>query len=665
MLGGEAAPGAATPPPTVPIGSGGYMNFKPAPKPPPVYRRQDVDSLERVKSRVTERLRPLPDDDVDTIDWKYRTKRSIEEKFSSVAGQMTPDDIDEIFRVLDEAYAPKPEPIFGAFSQESQAMLQEALGGELPMRRSAGPDDIDPSQAAAMGAFTLLNLVSGKGQFSDVLKGVTRLTDNAQGSIDQQYAMEIEQDKIRRQHALKQFERMTQLEDFRNQQAGYEARDARTAEREEAKGVRDMQRQETGAVARQRQAAVTQYMGFLERGDPVRAEEVKRLFEWATGESFGGGEQLQKTTAQENQTQQTELMKVNTEKAREFTTGLRFKNKVNAATFDAQVQEILNKSENGSLVIDKLKKELEVLPEKLRLSVAKQRVDIALVQARTDAVAKQAEAALIKAWNGSEGSAAAIDKNQWKQINDYRAQLNTEIDNLNARDGRLASDLTTLEVRRNSLLDMDQSTVQVDAQIKVLEQQRAQIKAEIDKKAKTMTGLGQIMRTAIPDLPAEDDEEVEVPDYSTFEGLARGMGNLPPKKGAASPKASAPLGGASAVDLLRAGSTCPPGMDCSAFTQKVYKQFGRQIPRTAVEQYKASQRVGRGELKRGDLVFWETVASAKTPARKVPGGYVTHVGIYMGNGRMMHDPGSNGGGMKEVSMSEYGRRFKFLGGGRL
>jgi cell wall-associated NlpC family hydrolase len=65
--------------------------------------------------------------------------------------------------------------------------------------------------------------------------------------------------------------------------------------------------------------------------------------------------------------------------------------------------------------------------------------------------------------------------------------------------------------------------------------------------------------------------------------------------------------------------------DCSSFTQRVMKQNGITIPRTAAEQYAVGTAVDKANLQVGDLVFFTTYK---------PG--ASHVGFYMGNGQFIH-----------------------------
>ena len=76
------------------------------------------------------------------------------------------------------------------------------------------------------------------------------------------------------------------------------------------------------------------------------------------------------------------------------------------------------------------------------------------------------------------------------------------------------------------------------------------------------------------------------------------------------------------------GATGPHNYDCSGFTQKIYRDAGITIPRVSRDQAKVGQYISYNQLKRGDMVFFDT--------KKHPLGKVTHVGIYLGNGNFIH-----------------------------
>jgi lipoprotein Spr len=99
----------------------------------------------------------------------------------------------------------------------------------------------------------------------------------------------------------------------------------------------------------------------------------------------------------------------------------------------------------------------------------------------------------------------------------------------------------------------------------------------------------------------------------------------------------------------RLGGTTKDGIDCSAFVQILYiTQFGINIPRTAREQYDATNRISRTELKEGDLVFFNTQ------------GGVSHVGLYLQNNKFVH-ASSSGVTISDLFEPYWERRFIGVG----
>ena len=76
------------------------------------------------------------------------------------------------------------------------------------------------------------------------------------------------------------------------------------------------------------------------------------------------------------------------------------------------------------------------------------------------------------------------------------------------------------------------------------------------------------------------------------------------------------------------GGTSPKGFDCSGYVQYLFRKHNVKLPRTAWSQSKRGQKVALSDLRTGDLLFFNT-----DKKRKIP---VSHVGIYMGNGKFIH-----------------------------
>ncbi|MDR6975519.1 cell wall-associated NlpC family hydrolase [Streptomyces sp. 3330] len=72
------------------------------------------------------------------------------------------------------------------------------------------------------------------------------------------------------------------------------------------------------------------------------------------------------------------------------------------------------------------------------------------------------------------------------------------------------------------------------------------------------------------------------------------------------------------------GATGPDSYDCSGLTQAVWKAAGVTLPRTTYDQVDAGTTVSLADARPGDLIFFYDD--------------VSHVGVYIGNGMMIHAP---------------------------
>ena len=91
------------------------------------------------------------------------------------------------------------------------------------------------------------------------------------------------------------------------------------------------------------------------------------------------------------------------------------------------------------------------------------------------------------------------------------------------------------------------------------------------------------------------------------------------------------------------GGTTTKGFDCSGYTQYVMKRCGITIPRTTTEQYKIGTFVSKSNLQPGDLVFLQNTYREG----------ISHVGIYIGDGKMIHASSSKGVVISDLSSSYY------------
>ena len=94
----------------------------------------------------------------------------------------------------------------------------------------------------------------------------------------------------------------------------------------------------------------------------------------------------------------------------------------------------------------------------------------------------------------------------------------------------------------------------------------------------------------------------------------------------------------------------PDSFDCSGFVYYLFNENNIDIPRTSIAQSKIGSKITRDEIKRGDLVFFDT--SLK--------GHVNHSGIYLGDGKFIHASSGKANGVTISDMEGwYKDKFKW------
>ncbi len=151
-------------------------------------------------------------------------------------------------------------------------------------------------------------------------------------------------------------------------------------------------------------------------------------------------------------------------------------------------------------------------------------------------------------------------------------------------------------------------------------------RADVARHKKAVERRLAVARRLLNSLPAEERE--------AFAGSSRDGGRADGAEGfdALTGQVPASSRAAAAVAAARAavgrpyiwGMAGPGGFDCSGLTQWSYRQAGVAIPRTSQAQRHAGRQVPLSQARPGDLVTYRSDAS--------------HVGMYMGNGQVVHAP---------------------------
>ncbi|MFF3299395.1 NlpC/P60 family protein [Streptomyces sp. NPDC002908] len=177
---------------------------------------------------------------------------------------------------------------------------------------------------------------------------------------------------------------------------------------------------------------------------------------------------------------------------------------------------------------------------------------------------------------------------------------------------------------RRQIGDLAQLRARAEDELEVLASRRAELKKQKDAVRTKLADARKLLAT----LTAAQRADYERSADAGHGGSAVRADRSTPRGSVAAPNARA----AQAVDFAYGalgkpyvwGATGPSSYDCSGLTQAAWRAAGVSLPRTTYTQINAGQRVSRSELAPGDLVFFYSG--------------VTHVGLYIGGGQMIHAP---------------------------
>ena len=199
-----------------------------------------------------------------------------------------------------------------------------------------------------------------------------------------------------------------------------------------------------------------------------------------------------------------------------------------------------------------------------------------------------------------------------------------------AKQNNKTSSKSEVKFLENVQIEITPSSVEQRSQLSELEQQYFSKKDNtVSSNSNTLSKIETVSKVQIKYALLLDTEVEQIQNVNLYTGIDEWLGTR-----------------------YRLGGASKSGIDCSALIQILYvTQYGISLPRTAREQYDATERISRTNLKEGDLVFFNTQ------------GGVSHVGIYLQNNKFVH-ASTSGGVMISDIFDEYWAK-KFVGVGRL
>ncbi|MFB7081562.1 NlpC/P60 family protein [Streptomyces sp. NPDC056308] len=227
---------------------------------------------------------------------------------------------------------------------------------------------------------------------------------------------------------------------------------------------------------------------------------------------------------------------------------------------------------------------------------------------------------------------------QQKAVTDFRAQQ-AKASKKRAEAVRSLETLTTTQATlRTSKQNVQQKLGEAQTmRSKLTAEEKARLAAlERKKEAEAERKAEELARQQAA-AKAEADRKAEEAAKAAGSGSGTGAGAGTGSNSSATTKAEKVLAFARA-QLGKPyvwGATGPSSYDCSGLTQAAWKAAGVDIPRTTWDQVKIGTKVATADLRPGDLVFFYDD--------------ISHVGIYKGDGMMIHAP-KPGANVREESI---------------
>jgi cell wall-associated NlpC family hydrolase len=276
----------------------------------------------------------------------------------------------------------------------------------------------------------------------------------------------------------------------------------------------------------------------------------------------------------------------------------------------------------------------------------------ALDDARTDSKAQQAKVATLKIQVGQialqQYRSSGLDTTTQLLVTDDVQSFLNGLSTIKKANDNTASLLQDYQGAQADLADLQRATEAQTAQIAAQEASLADLKTQSDDKVAAAQALLDKLTTA---------QKAQLAAAQSAANQKTAAATDTSRSAARTAVSIGPGGSARAVAALNfalsqvgksyvRGGTGPNSYDCSGLTMTAYAQAGVGLPRTSQAQFGVGQPVGLSDLAPGDLVFYYSG--------------ISHVGIYIGNGMIVHAANPRSGVLTASVTS-----MPFMGGRRV
>ncbi|MCH0541656.1 C40 family peptidase [Streptomyces sp. MUM 203J] len=202
------------------------------------------------------------------------------------------------------------------------------------------------------------------------------------------------------------------------------------------------------------------------------------------------------------------------------------------------------------------------------------------------------------------------------------------LDRASAVDQLTAKQAETLESIQEKQRTLAQQRAEATAKLADLEDVRKTLGDKKEKYQGKLAEAQKLLNTLTAEERRKMQEEEQRKAREAQERASRATSESRPDLGDEAPASNR---GAAALSAAAtqvgkpyvSGAEGPNSYDCSGLTQWAYRQAGVSLTRTTYTQQNDGVKIGRSQLKPGDLVFFNNLA---------------HVGLYAGNNTVLHAP---------------------------
>jgi cell wall-associated NlpC family hydrolase len=292
----------------------------------------------------------------------------------------------------------------------------------------------------------------------------------------------------------------------------------------------------------------------------------------------------------------------------------------------AEARELVTQAAQKLTVIDEQVHAAEVTVGQLQQAAAAAATKAAEAQAALAAYEPQLRAIAQSGYTGTTQSRVAAFLTS-DSADDLVQQIQTLDLIADHTDQVIAAVAAAEDAAAQAQAAADEAAAQAQAGLDQLQQQKAQLQAEIEAYEADFARLSAEEQAAV--TAAMAGPSLQVPDGLPLAPTAAA--------GAAIQTALGQVG-----DPYVWAGTGPDGFDCSGLTSYAYAAAGVALPHSSRAQSTLGVQVGRSELQPGDLVFFYDP--------------ISHVGLYIGNGMMVHAR-TFGSPVAVTSVDQSGYRF--------